>query len=334
MKGSERCIGTDGHHDRKHLEKLEHVDFRPIFVLGLHRSGTSILCKMLCATGNFNPVTAYHLIRYSQILDDHAQGRAGESRRELTREFKQKGLEDRGIDELQPSADFPEEYGFLLGQHTSQMRITSANVPVFTELCKKIQCVSGNGRPVLLRNPYDFSNFVYIKSAFPNARFVFIHRHPFRTLSSAIQAVKLLLTNRNEYVAELWDAYGEIFRNPLRLRVLRFLFFRIPVVGAIWLTVNASRATKYYLRNIGYLAREDYVSITYEQLCQTPTACIATIMESLGVEADNTVNTASLIKPRDPRLDPSVSRIRRLIYRTMKSYFSAYGYNSVGSSCE
>lgn len=33
---------TNINQDRQYLERLEHIDFQPIFILGLHRSGISI----------------------------------------------------------------------------------------------------------------------------------------------------------------------------------------------------------------------------------------------------------------------------------------------------
>ena len=43
-------MNTDENLDKKHLEKLENIEFQPVFILGLHRSGTSILYKILIAT--------------------------------------------------------------------------------------------------------------------------------------------------------------------------------------------------------------------------------------------------------------------------------------------
>ena len=54
--------------DKQYLQKLENIDFQPVFILGLNRSGTSILYKMLTATQCFNSVTAYHIICYDQLI--------------------------------------------------------------------------------------------------------------------------------------------------------------------------------------------------------------------------------------------------------------------------
>ena len=317
---------TIKNHDQQYLEKLENIDFQPVFILGLHRSGTSILYKMLTATGCFNPVTAYHLIRYNQLLYDHENKREESSKKELTRSFKEKGLEDRGIDRLQVTADFAEEHGFLLGQKTFQMYINSKNLSLFTELCKKIQFISGNDKSILLKNPYDFPNFLYIKKVFPNAKFVFIHRHPFKTLSSTIKAIRLLLKNKNPYTTQLFKTYNKIFENPLLLHTLRFFFSRIPLSGIVLLTNNSSKATKYYLKNIKHLSKQDYIFLTYEDLCKNPQENIEKIMESLDIETYNKIDFTSFIKPRKTQLDPSVRQLRKSIYKSMKEYFKFFGY--------
>ena len=57
--------------DKKYLDKIENIKFNPVFILGLHRSGTSIFYKMLVSTGHFNSVTAYHIINYEELLSNY-----------------------------------------------------------------------------------------------------------------------------------------------------------------------------------------------------------------------------------------------------------------------
>ncbi len=109
--------------DQQHLGKIENIDFYPIFIMGMHRSGTSILYKMLTTSGSFNPVTVYHLIKYDQLLDDYENKRQDIVKKKLTNSFREQGLDDRGIDKLKITADFAEEFGgslrgrFETGRH-------------------------------------------------------------------------------------------------------------------------------------------------------------------------------------------------------------------------
>jgi len=312
--------------DQQYLQRLENIEFQPVFILGLHRSGTSILYKMLVATESFNSVTAYHLIRYNQLITNHIYNQEESSKKELTESLKEKGLDDRGIDRLKVNADFAEEYGFLLGQKTLQMHITPKNLSLFIELSKKIQFISENDKPILLKNPYDFSNFLYIKQVFPNAKFVFIHRHPFKTLSSTIKAISVLLKNKNPYTTQLFRTYNKIFENPLILTPLRFCFSRYPTFGVIFLTIYSSKTTKYYLKNIKQLPKQDYISITYEDLCENPQENIEKIMKSLDIKISNKMDFTSFIKPRKIDLDHSVVKLRRFIFKCMRKYIKCFGY--------
>lgn len=57
--------------DRQYLNLLENINFRPIFIMGDHRSGTTLLHKTLVATECFNFVRAYHVIKYDELLSNH-----------------------------------------------------------------------------------------------------------------------------------------------------------------------------------------------------------------------------------------------------------------------
>ncbi|NEN93018.1 MAG: sulfotransferase [Okeania sp. SIO3H1] len=57
--------------DRPYLDLCSKIDFSPIFIMGEHRSGTTLLYKSLVATECFNCVTAYHIIKYDQILSNY-----------------------------------------------------------------------------------------------------------------------------------------------------------------------------------------------------------------------------------------------------------------------
>jgi len=312
--------------DEEFLQDLQQVSFQPVFILGLHRSGTSILYKMLSTTGSFNPVTAYHLINYHELLANHHLKKEEAAKQHLTQSFKNKGLTDRGIDQLKLTADFAEEYGFLLNTRTMQMFLTRKNVALFTEMCKKIQYIAGNDKPILLKNPYDFLNFLSIKQVFPNARFVFIHRHPLKTISSTLNAIRMILNEKNPYTARLSRLYDRSYDNPLLLWPLRFIFCTIPEWGVVLITRITAKAVKYYLKNIEKLPSEDYLSITYEELCEHPQETLEYIMERLSLRMSEKVDVASLMSPRTVDVDGSVQKLRVYIYKSMKSYFDMFHY--------
>ena len=311
-------------YDEQYLNEIKNIDFYPVFILGLHRSGTSILYKMLTATNSFNSVTAYHLIKYNQLLFDYKKDRIDLEKNKLTESIQ---VKDRGIDRLKIDADFAEEYGFLLGQKTFEMYITNKNKNVFKEMCKKIQYISNNKKPILLKNPYDLSNFIFIKSIFPNSKFIFIQRHPFKTLSSSIKAIQVLFkAEKNPYTTYLFKIYNKIFENPILLSFTKFIFCRFPIFGMIFLTRFSSSATKYYLKNVKKLKNEDFIVTTYENLCKNPQENIMKIMDVLKIKINKNQDFNNYIKPRKTDLDKSVKILRNYIFYKMKKYFKEFNY--------
>jgi Sulfotransferase family len=316
--------------DDQYVSELQQVEFQPVFILGVHRSGTSILYKMLSETDSFNPVTAYHLINYHELLVNHHQNTEEHARQQLTESMKAQGLQDRKIDQLKVTADFAEEYGFLLNERTMRMYLSPKNIPLFTEMCKKIQSITGNTKPLLLKNPYDFPNFLYIKRMFPNAKFVFIHRHPLKTISSTLKAFQMIFQDKHPYMVRLSRMYEKFHANPLLLFPFRLIFSHVPELGVIYITRTTAKATNYYLKYIEKLSQEDYVAITYEEFCQHPQNIIEDIMHRLSVKMDTPVNTAALMKPRKVEVDGTVQKFLPYIYRSMKKYYDTFGYHMKG----
>jgi len=312
--------------DLRYLKKLEDIDLQPVFIMGLHRSGTSVLYKMLTSSGCFNPVTVYHLVKYDQLLDDYENKTQDNLKKRLTESFRKKGLDDRGIDKLRVSADFAEEYGFFLDEKSAQTFITKKNVSKFNEMCKKIMHISDRKKPILLKNPYDFSNFIYIKKAFPNAKFVFIHRHPFKVLSSLMKATRVLFTDYNYYASQISRIYNKLYENPLSLFFLRNLTSRLSFFGLMLLCYNSSKSTKYYLKNLKNLPNDCYISITYEELCRSPQETIKNILSKLNITTKKKIDYGSFIKPRKTILDQSVVSLKKYIYSSMRAYCKKFNY--------
>ncbi len=315
-----RNIKTSKNLDQRYLEKIKDIDFHPVFILGLPRSGTSILYKILAETKCFNSVKAYHVIKYDQLLYDHIHKLKNTSKEDINQYFKEKGLVDRGMDRLQITADFPEEYGYILGQRTRQMYIVPENLPVFIEMTKKIQFISENNKPLLLKNPFDFSNIAYIKKVLPNPKFIFIFRDPIDILSSTVKAISFLLTDKHPYSTQIFRAYNKIFENPLLLYMARFCFSKLPFLGLIYITLHSAKVSEHFLKNVKYLSSGDYINVTYEELCKNPQDAVEEIMSFVNVKLKDEIDFKSLIKPRKTSIEPSVLKMKNFICKSMNNY--------------
>ena len=107
-------VGATATRDDPYLDGLAEVGFDPVFVMGDHRSGTTLLCQLLYGSGCFNAVTAYHLICYDELLHNYYKRNEFNAKKSLKKYFAATGLNDRLIDGVQVSPDLPEEYGFIL----------------------------------------------------------------------------------------------------------------------------------------------------------------------------------------------------------------------------
>ena len=322
-----RTADAESAPDRKQLSVLRDVVFQPIFIVGDHRSGTTLLHRLLAETGCFNYVSAYHVIRYEHVLTDYLAGRTEAGHREVMAEFQRQGIQDRVIDKTPAVPDAPIEYGFILSHPNDQRpRITEKTRAKFEEIAKKIQYVSDPSKPLLLKNPWDVICFMDIKRWFPNARFIFIHRHPVNILNSQLQAIRSMLGSRNGFAAMIAPWYRELYQQPVRLWFSRTLG-KPPL--RIWerlLARHTAKMANYYLENFKLLPPGDAVEIQYEELCRTPDATMGKIMTFLDAHPAREINWAEKIAPREPRLLPEVIRLFHSIREKLRPYLTLNNY--------
>jgi hypothetical protein len=314
--------------DKPYLDLLAEVDFNQIFIMGDHRSGTTLLYKTLVGTGCFNFVSAYHIIKYDDILSNHINQTKNQAIGELEELFKSLGISDRRIDRVMATPDLPEEYGFILKNVVGdESCITPKNLPIFQQLCRKIQFTSDPDKPLLLKNPWDFPQFMYVKSVVPNAKFIFIHRHPIHVINSKLNAARTLLSSWNAYTALIAQWYTQIFKNPVKRYLYQLLYSSYFDLGLSRVTKQSIKSTTYFLENIDLLPNTNYLCIRHEDLCEVPEATIQKILQFLGLEARLTLEYQKLIKPRPIKLLPEVERKYKQIGQQLQAYFAYHGYN-------
>jgi len=310
--------------DRPHLGRLEGQSFKPVFIMGSARSGTTILYRLLAMTERFNPVTAYHLIDYDELLANHLSQTTERAKRELDERFVQLGITGGRFDGVMISPDFPEEYGFRLG---AGQRLTPRTLPRFLELCRKVQFISPPDRPLLLKNPWDARAFLYIKRVLPESRFIFIHRNPVEVVQSLVDGVRSLLEARNAYHALLAESYDRLMGDTLRRSVARFLFAPRWRLGTGIVGWQVARTARYFLDHVAALPETDHISIRYEDLCRDPAAVVGRSLAFLGLPAQPEIPYRDFIRVRERRRAPEGERafLRRL---RLEPYLTYCGYDA------
>ena len=315
--------------DAPHLGQLAGVPFRPVFIMGSARSGTTILYRLLTLTGRFSYVTAYHLVKYDEVLANHHRGTTEAAKQDLTELFRRLGIGGSRFDGVDISPDFPEEYGFALSEG-SRLQISPRTLPRFLELCRKVQVVSGGDRPLLLKNPWDSRRFLYIKQMLPASRFIFIHRNPGDVVRSMLQGMRSLLRDRNPYHALLARFYDRLMESPWRVGMTKLLFTSRFGLGTRVVAWQVARTARYFLDNVRSLPDGDHISVRYEDLCQDPEGVVNRVLQFLGEEENHEVPYRQFIRERGARRGDAGDGDADAVLRRMqvKPYLAYCGYEA------
>src|SRR6202021_3695119 len=78
--------------DQPYLERLNGVEVPPVFIIAPHRSGTTLLYRILVESGSFNAVTVHHILNRHRLLQLHFTNQDQAARQELNRIFESKGI--------------------------------------------------------------------------------------------------------------------------------------------------------------------------------------------------------------------------------------------------
>jgi len=318
---------TEAIPDREYLSLLDDVDFRPVFIMGNARSGTTFLYQLLNMTGRFNVVTAYHVIKYDELLARHLSGTTDQAKEELKLLFERLGVPEARFDGVGVNPDSPEEYGFALtAGHV--LRLSRRTLPRFVELCRKVQLVSDPRRPLLLKNPWDYGQFLYVKEQFPDSRFIFLHRNPLDVIRSMSVGFTTLLSTRNAYHALVARFYDRLMGRRVRLGLVRLLFSPGLGLGARIIRWHVRRTARYFLANVRSLPENEHVSVRYEDLCRGPARGVNRILAFLGLEENPSIPYRDFVRTRAS--SPTDHNQRFLLERLkLQPYLAHCGYDEM-----
>lgn len=234
----------------------------------------------------------------------------------------------RVIDEVAVSPDAPEEYGSILDNAGTGIKISRKNASLMRDLCSRIS--TAPGRPVVLKNPWDCANFLPIKELFPEARFIFIQRHPERVIHSNLNATRKLLDAKDEYYALILQRYNLLFSGrPLQCALLsmsRLVMSRRRKTGVRVATALFAASAQYMVENIDRIPPSDYLSIRYEDLCAKPDQFVTSILEFARLDRSAAKYPETRPAPRQADLLPEVKWYRDVIRKKTAPYMMKYGY--------
>ena len=295
-----------------------------VFILGLHRSGTTLLYEMLAAAGAFEVTTAHQVIRHNELRDRDVAPSASIER--LRTRFASLGPDAQTGTARHPKPAHLEEYGFVLDNTVSRFSLSRRTAPALRQLVNAMHRDATRDRPPLLKNPWDFGNARRIKQLVPDAKIVYIHRNPFHMLGSLHRLVVSSIRRPNPYLAMLSERYDAFARSEYPLRLARILCEKAPSLLARALIGHVARHTRAFLRDLPSIPSRDRIDVAYEELCARPNEVVCRILNMIGLQAEPR-NYRSLIRPAASRTTPEMAAARDLIVKRLSAYATTVGYD-------
>ena len=285
------------HTDEDHAlaANLPPVTRGPVFIMGLHRSGTTFLYDLLRRTLPVAELELYHLFYFRRLLHNARYDLEQRDRATLNRLFQALGISNRSLDAIQISDATVEEYGWLLGAVDGKPHITARNASMLDLLCRKLAALHPDAALVMLKNPWDTGHALTLLRHFPEARFVYIHRNPVAILRSEVAVLHTLLTGRQPFHALLTDF---LLKPRGRLAahlthglwgLARLLHEALPrAITASLFRRHAARQIRRdlqgYRRDLQQLPGERVFELGYDELVLNPALAVTRIARFLDLE--------------------------------------------------
>lgn len=257
--------------DAAYLSLLGELPEKLIFIMGYHRTGTTFLQDSLVQTGYLDYISRYDIVCYDDLLFNHFNRITESVQSELKRKMELSG-KDRGIDHVPLNPLASDEYGWIINKKIKrnsifEAQITPKSLEKFLEICRKKQLINQDkNKPLILKNPGDaYDNFLYVNQQFPNARYIFIVRHPLKTINSNITAMRYLLSQKDNASPHLFSLSNKVFADQEKFRLFHYSCYS--KTGLAFFVKAFIKSYQYYIDNINKLPSNNYLVIRYEDLC-------------------------------------------------------------------
>lgn len=298
------------HPDYQHRAQFDELKPKPVFIIGLHRSGTTFLYKIL---GEMLPVavlSVYHIVHFPRLVSQHAAGDTDKARQDLDTHFRQAGMTTRKMDSIPVSHATVEEYGWVLKRYGKTFHFSPSSAPVMDAMCRKLQRLTPGAQAVLLKNPWDTGYVAGLARRYPDARFIFIRRDPTAILNSQFRNAMYYGSTRDPLLNVLLRGI------PLARVVMwfqrqhrRFLGEKLFKRNMIrWLVKDVARESERLEQSWQVVEPGRRMGLTYEELVAGPPGVLKQIAEFLEIEPTGDLSTVQA-KPRKPELLPEVAAV-------------------------
>jgi len=193
----------DTYRDPQTLEyALEPCSTPVVFVMGLHRSGTTLIYSALADAMNCTGLSLHDVIFYDGLLMQHEAGARDKAAAAIDNYFTKANYLSRGNDNIPLNSKTLEEYGWVLKRHGGSFSTTQTSVSVLQELTRKLTKIKAPQHCLMLKNPWDTGRTMILARYFPNAKFIFVKRNAIEILHSEVNNA-LLFTKRQDPLLKL-----------------------------------------------------------------------------------------------------------------------------------
>ncbi len=259
--------------------KKTQISEPPVFIIGFWRSGTTFLHNLLCQDPNHAFVTTYqsifphHSLVNSGWLKKLAVLIAPERRPidnvKLNMNWPQE--EEMGLGNIQPLSfynyfyfpDHIEEYiqKYLLLKNIKESEIESWE-KAYKLLIKKALIIS-NGKRFVSKNPPNTFRIPQILKMFPDAKFIYIYRNPYRILSSFLPFMKEVM---------LGVGFQNVNDEDMDKQLLNLY----------------SLALEKYEKDKGSIPKDNLIEVQYERFKENPLETIKNIYNTFELDEFST----------------------------------------------
>ena len=301
----------------------------PIFVLGLHRSGTTWLYQVLAEMFPVGVTTLYHVTHYRRLVHARLNGLEDAYRAELSAALTARGVVDRGIDDLLVGPDALEEYAFILRKFAGSWGVAPGSAAQLDEVMRKLTWLQPDRPALLLKNPFDLGSERELLARWPEARFIFIRRDPVRVLNSQFRNHFVYRRGMEPFLEVLlagipfWQANFRVLAAADRLLPDRA--YQAAAIQVIRRGITR-QLTKHY-RALPALPPDRWVEVTYEGLVADPASQLERLRGFLGLPF-----TPGAVPPAaNPRLEPLHPTVEAAA-GTLRRAFAAFPDARLGTS--
>ncbi|MEQ9437507.1 MAG: sulfotransferase [Cyclobacteriaceae bacterium] len=331
--------------DQGHASRIKstNIEYPPIFILGVYRSGTTHLHNLMSTNKLLAHITNQQAANpesfiSGQLLHQH-----------LARAFTPK---ERPLDAMKISPHSPQEHQFALlnmvtpvysdfflfpSQYQDLLDLSVINdLPDAWQLqwkqslrylVQKLTYVN-QGKQLVLKNPHDTANIATLLELFPNAKFIFIHRNPEKVVPSMINTFRAMM-----YGLQL---EGRRFKQLTPEAIFYFKNILTPTATESTFLVYQKLMRQYFAER-HLIPTGNLFEVSYDALIQYPMQTILQLHGELGIRIEpgyvatlqSYITSIEQKKYQTNKFSPLPDDIKIRMHQELGFIFERLGYRAV-----